>query len=53
MNKPKMYIKDGVSEIVAIRNIVKHQGYSDEIADALCYCFGKGNLTITSSEIKL
>lgn len=36
MNKPKMYIKDGVSEMVAIRNTVKQQGYSDDIANTLC-----------------
>ena len=35
MNKPKMYIKDGVSEMVAIRNTVKQQGYSDDIANTL------------------
>lgn len=36
MNKPKTYIKDGASEIEAIRNIVKQQGYETDIADVLC-----------------
>ena len=36
LNKQGTYMKDGASEKVAIRNIVKEKGYSDNIADVLC-----------------
>lgn len=36
LNKRGSYIKDGVDEKTAIRNVVKEEGYEDSVADVLC-----------------
>lgn len=36
LNKRRTYIKNGVNEGTAIRNIVKENGYDESVTDVLC-----------------